>query len=393
MTRSGFAQTVSGMAAFLVGVVIARYAFVPAPRQQGSANPARGVSSQSLGELNRLALLYLCVGGVFYFAVLPFAGRIPSASAIISPLGSLLMVGACLRFWIANESADWRKFWSTIVLLPLLPLATLTQGGFLGFGTMWAVTIATFLFAQSKRKVAYFLLAPAVFFVGLSFFVNYMAARNDIRQLVWYEQASVGDRLQRIADVFQNFEWLDLSNLRHREAIDGRLNQNFLIGIAAARLESGLVEYASGATVGNIIVALIPRAIWPDKPEVGGGGNVVHDFTGIEFAEGTSVGAGQVLEFYVNFGTLGVIAGFLLYGWLLGRIDLLAIRYLRQGQQAQFLFWFLIGLALLQPGGNLREIVVSVAGSAITAYGLRHLLRRYNRRDTTNVLRAIAGER
>jgi hypothetical protein len=391
LTRDGFEQTVIGMIAFLVGVITARYAFVPAPRQRTGASPAQGISPQSLGELNRLALLYLCIGGFVYFAVMPFVGSIPSATALVSPLGSLLLVGACLRFWIANESANWPKFWSTMVLLPLLPVTTLTQGGFLGFGTMWAVTIAAFLFAQSKRKMAYIFAAPAAFFIGLSLFVNYMAARDDIRQLVWYEQASLGDRLQRIADVFVNFEWLDLSNWRHREAIDRRLNQNFLIGVAAARLESGQVEYASGATLGNMIVILVPRAIWPDKPAVGGGGSVVQDFTGIEFAEGTSVGAGQVLEFYANFGTWGVISGFLLFGCLIGRMDLLAIRYLRQGQQSRFLFWFIIGLALLNPGGNLKEVVVSVAGCAVTAYGLSHLLKRYNRGSTRDVLRAIAG--
>jgi hypothetical protein len=391
ITTDGFEQTVIGMVAFLVGVTIARYAYTSAPGQRVNASPARAISSQSVPELNRLSLIYVCVGGVVYFGVLPFAGRIPSASAIISPLGSLIVVGASLRFWIANESGNWRKFWSTTILLPLLPLFTLIQGGFLGFGTMWAVTIAAFLFAQSKRKVAYLLLAPPMFLIGLSFFVNYMAARNDIRQLVWHEQASLGDRAQRIADVFDNFEWLDLSNERHREAIDGRLNQNLLVGAAAARLKSGLVEYASGGTVGDMIVALIPRVIWPDKPDVGGGGNVVHDFTGIEFAEGTSVGAGQVLEFYVNFGTWGVIGGFLLLGCLIGRTDLLAIRYLRQGEQTRFVFWFIIGLAMLNPGGNLKEIVVSVAGSAVTAYGLGHLLKRYNRSSTRDALRAIAG--
>ena len=391
MTWDGFEQTVIGMIAFLVGVIISRYAFVPAPRKGTGTSLAQGISPQSLGELNRLALLYLCIGGVVYFVMMPFASMIPSATALIAPLGSLLLIGACLRFWIASESANWPKFWSTMVLLPLLPLTTLTQGGFLGFGTTWAITAASFLFAQSKRKVAYVFAAPVVFFIGLSVFVNYMAARDELRQLVWYEQASLGDRLQRIADVFVNFEWLDLSNSRHREAIDRRLNQNFLVGAAAARLESGQVEYASGATLGNMIVALIPRAIWPDKPAVGGGGSVVHDFTGIEFAEGTSVGAGQVLEFYVNFGTWGVIGGFLLFGCLIGRMDLLTIRYLRQGQQTRFLFWFIIGLALLNPGGNLQEIVVSVAGCAVTAHGLGYLLKRYNWGSTRGVLRTIAG--
>ena len=111
--------------------------------------------------------------------------------------------------------------------------------------------------------------------------------------------------------------------------------------MAVARLEIGAVEYASGDTLGKVAMGLIPRVLWPDKPAVGGGGSVVHDFTGIEFAEGTSFGAGQVFEFYVNFGSLGVIGGFLLYGWLIGRMDLSVIKYLRQGDQRRFLLWFL----------------------------------------------------
>jgi hypothetical protein len=393
VTQDGFEQTVIGMVAFLVGVIIGRSVFVPAPRQQACVISPQDVNSQSLGELNRLALFYLCAGGIVYFVVGPFAGSIPSLSALVSPLGSLIVIGACLRFWVANESANWRKFWSTMVLLPLLPLVTVTTGGFIGFGTMWAVTIAAFIFAQSTRRAVYFFLVPAAFFVGLSLFVNYAGARNDIRTLVWYEQAGVGTRLQRIADVFQNFEWLDLSNSGHREAIDLRLNQNLLVGAAVARLESGQVEYASGSTVGTMIMALIPRAIWPEKPAVGGGGSVVSNFTGLIFAEGTSVGTGQVFEFYVNFGTLGVIGGFLIYGWLFGRIDLLVMRYLRQGQQTRFLFWFLIGLALLQPGGELVEVVVSVAGSAVTAFGLGHLLSRYNRSNAATKMTAAAGQK
>ena len=109
---------------------------------------------------------------------------------------------------------------------------------------------------------------------------------------------------------------------------------------------------------------------------------MVSDFTGLEFAEGTSIGAGQVFEFYVNFGSLGVIGGFLLYGWLIGRIDLSVIKYLRQGNQRRFLLWFLPGLALLAAGGNLLEIVVGTVGSAITGYSIGYLLpRRWAVRD------------
>jgi hypothetical protein len=261
-----------------------------------------------------------------------------------------------------------------MALLPLLPLVTLIQGGFLGAGTVWGITIVSFLFVQSKRRFVYFLLAPAVFFVGLSVFVNYMAARDDFRRLVWHQQASIGDRLSRVTDSFQHFEWLDLSNFRHRKFIDLRLNQNEFVGIAVERLELGAVEYAYGGTVAAVAMGLIPRILWPNKPVVGGGHTVVHDFTGLELAEGTSFGAGQVFEFYVNFGSLGVIGGFLLYGWLIGRIDLSTIKYFQQGDQRRFLLWFLPGLALLAPGGNLLEIVVGTVSSVIIGYSIGYLL-------------------
>src|SRR5262249_14302531 len=139
LTRIGFEQATIGVLAFLVGVLIARYAFVRPPHQQTGAGQTKDFISQNLTALDRLALIYLSVGGVVYFAVLPFIGGIPSATAILSPLGSLIIVGACLRLWVASESRNWLKFWSTLALLPAIPLATVIQGGFIGFGTYWVI--------------------------------------------------------------------------------------------------------------------------------------------------------------------------------------------------------------------------------------------------------------
>jgi hypothetical protein len=176
--------------------------------------------------------------------------------------------------------------------------------------------------------------------------------------------------------MFRNFEWYDSENWKHREVIDGRLNQNLIVGAAIDRLETGAVNFANGSTIVDMAISLIPRALWPDKPQVGGGGTVVRDYAGMRFAEGTSVGAGQVLEFYINFGTWGVIGGFLLYGWLIGWMDLRIMQSLNRGDQKGFLLWFMTCLALLQPGGNLLEIVTSVVGSAITAYAFGYFLNR-----------------
>jgi hypothetical protein len=236
----------------------------------------------------------------------------------------------------------------------------------------------SFLFALSTRRLQYYCLMPVVVIVGMSVFVNYMASRDDFRRLVWYQNSGLGDRFERIQNVFANFEWLDLSNLRHRSAIDLRLNQNVLVGAAIARLELGQRQYAYGATLSDIAISMIPRALWPDKPAVGGGGDVVTKYTGIRFARGTSVGAGQVFEFYVNFGTLGVVGGFFLFGCVICYMDLLMIRSLQRDDQRRFLFYSMIGLSLLQPGGNLVEIAVSAAGAAAGAYILNYFLDRAN---------------
>jgi hypothetical protein len=330
--------------------------------------------SLDLATLDRVAVIYLS-GGCAYFVLMRF-GNIPTLGAIISSFAYLLIVGACLRLWVARESKNPTKFWSTVALLPVLPAVTMLKDGFIGFGTYWALAIMSFTFAGSKRRFGYLLVAPAVVFVGISIFANYMLARNDLRSLVWIQQVELGERLQRVQKMFEEFEWINLSNPQHRAVIDGRLNQNYLVGVAVARLESGQVEYAFGTTVRDMIIGLIPRAVWPDKPGVGGGGSVVRDFTGLEFQQGTSVGAGQVLEFYANFGTWGVIGGFLIYGFLIGWMDIRVMECLHRGNRRGYLLWFMICVAMLQPGGNLLEIVVSAASSAVAAYSLSYLVDR-----------------
>jgi hypothetical protein len=203
-----------------------------------------------------------------------------------------------------------------------------------------------------------------------------MASRTAYRESTWYHDSSFASRVEGAFGMFQDFEWYDSTNSKHREVIDGRLNQNLLVGAAAERLQMGLVDFANGSTFVTMALGLIPRALWPNKPQVGGGGTVVTEFTGIAFAEGTSVGAGQVLEFYVNFGTFGVIGGFLIYGWLIGWMDLRTMQMLAERNQAGVLLWFTVCLAMLQPGGNLLEVTVSAAGSAVTSYIFGHFLNR-----------------
>src|SRR5207249_7323575 len=112
---------------------------------------------------------------------------------------------------------------------------------------------------------------------------------------------------------------------------------------------------------------LIPRAVWPDKPDIGGGRSIVTEFTGFQVAEGTSFGAGQVLEFYVNFGIPGVLICFCGLGYLLMRLDEGSMRSLAADDMRGVLLRVMPGLMLLQPGGNLLEIVVGYVAAYVAA--------------------------
>jgi hypothetical protein len=266
-----------------------------------------------------------------------------------------------------------------LILTLMMPLVTIITQGFMGFGAEAALVVFAFVGSFFERKKT---LIVAVFacYIGLSLYVTYMRDRNDIRAVVWGGQ-SFEDRFDQIRETFGTFEWFDPHNSAHLERIDERMNQDLLIGTAVARL-SERHDFANGETLWGALLALVPRAFWPEKPVFAGSGDLVSRYTGRRFSNGTSVGVGQVLELYINFGTGGVVLGFLLLGALFTTVDVLTRRLLQAGNQQGFVLWFVAGMTMMRPGGSLVEFSAGTAGGLITVsiinrYLLPHLQKRY----------------
>ena len=102
----------------------------------------------------------------------------------------------------------------------------------------------------------------------------------------------------------------------------------------------------------------------------------------LEFAEGTSVGVGPVLELYGNFGRWGVIIGFVLFGTVLGAVDLVAAHALDGRDWQRFGLWFLVGSAFTQLTGSLFEISTSVVGAIVVGRVTNSLLKKRRQRRT-----------
>jgi len=357
LTELGFEQSLYGVAAFAVGGLVITPLLVHKgllPRAKGTHHPDP-----------RLPKAYIACGALFYLLSATFLGRLPTATAILSTGQQLVVAGLALCCWRAWRENRVRGVIAWLAISLLLPFTTLITAGMLGYGAVAVLLILIFVSSFLRSPLKVILAGALVVYLGLSVFVSYMRDRNDIRASVWGGQ-SFEDRFDRISKTVTTFEWFDPANFEHLQRIDGRLNQNFLVGAAVYQLGQ-TQAYARGETLWDALLALIPRAVWPDKPITAGSGNLVSHYTGIDFAEGTSVGVGQVMEFYLNFGTPGVIIGFMIMGVIVTALDWQAAERLVRSDLQGFVLWFLPGIALLQVGGQLVEITASAAGSLVAA--------------------------
>ncbi len=316
---------------------------------------------------SRLVNLFFATGLVLYVVVMPFANSVASLTAIVSTGSVLVVLGMGLHCWNGWITGNRRRFWLWVALSVTWPFVTVLSEGFLGYGFGFMLMILAFVASFYRPRWRVVVAGALLAYAGLSVYVTYMRDRVAIRDVVWNDGA-LTERASSVATSVSAIEWFDFSNPRHLRRVEDRLNQNWLVGAASYYLESRPNEFARGATLVAAAAAVVPRAIWPDKPVIGGSGDLVTTYTGLRFADGTSVGVGQVMEAYLNFGTDGVVLVFFLIGMAIVTIDRWAAYRLSQGDGNGFAVWYLPGLCMLQIGGSLSEVTSAAAASFAMAF-------------------------
>jgi hypothetical protein len=353
MVAVGFRVAIQGLIAFAAGAFLMSGKATPPSRESGAA--AERVPGA-------FAWPYLIAGIVMYGVLWPRIGRIPSLGALVASGSSYIVLGICVQCW----KADTAKVVRWLGIAALLPFVTILAQGYLSYGLAALAAVAAFVaeMVRSRRKLV--IVGFGVTYLTMSFFVTYMRDRADIRDAVW-NGAETSRRVDLIRASISDFEWFDIFNPDHLWRIDERLNQGYLVGVAVNRLERGDVAYGRGDTVKDAVIALLPRALWPDKGVVAGSSDIVNRYTGLRFMEGTSVGVGLVMEMFVNFGTLGVWLGFAALGALLILIDERAHDNLVHGNAGTFALWYLPGSGLLQLcGGSLVDASASAGAGLVS---------------------------
>lgn len=232
------------------------------------------------------------------------------------------------------------------------------------------IVVSAFCIAM-KRYWAFLLACIVAALIGISVFVSYFEIRNDLREAAW-QGAPIAERAEQAFRIVEGLSIVDSTNELGVRSLDKRLNQNYFIGVASERLERGQIDYLWGRSVWEGVIALIPRAIWPDKPVFGGSGSIVRDMTGLELeSRSTAWGVGSIMEFYVNFGRSGMALCLVAFGFLLGWLDSMAARRLAERDFGNAMIYGLPALALIQPLGSLVELSGGAAAGLLAALAWR----------------------
>jgi hypothetical protein len=366
VVQSGFEQSVYAVLALAAGSVVLAPILL-------SLWPPRH-SARVWEPDPKLARTYLVVGATAYAALSTVLGQLPTVGSLLAAAQQLLVVGLCLICWHAWHRGRIGRLVGWLLATSLLPFATIVFTGFLGYGAVAALVIYLFVgsFVRPRWKVGVGFLILA--YLGLSFYVSYMRDRSNIRDVVWGGRP-LDERVEQVLQTITDIDWFDPTSEAHLWQLDRRLNQNYFIGLAEERLARGDGAYAYGATIVDSVLGVIPRAVWPEKPILAGSGDLVARYTGVRFAEGTSVGIGQVMELYVNFGTTGIVVGFLVIGTLLPIVDRWACEALEREDWRHFALWFLPGVAMLQVGGAFVEVTGTAAASIVATLAVNRFLR------------------
>lgn len=250
-------------------------------------------------------------------------------SALIRLLQNQTLVAIALLGGIYYLDREKKR---TRFLLYVIVIAAVGQGiatGMLENALVPLLALLLIRWHYSRRLPAWSLAAAVLIFVFLS------PVKQTYREVVWYGDGNSQPLVSTMDKVGLWFRqatdyWLD--TLAGEQTINESTEQ------AASRLDlvhqlahiysrtPSVVPHQYGSTYSFFFVALIPRALWPDKPEAGAANyfyGVNYEITTEEGALRSTFGVGLVGEAFINFGWVGVILIMMLQGVILSLIQFL----------------------------------------------------------------------
>lgn len=236
-----------------------------------------------------------------------------------------------------------------LALFLFLRILTGMSSGWMGAVGFLLIT-TTVIYIYERKKFPVLLLSVIIIYI-----LFFQVGKFAMRAKYWYqdEQAS---KIERIATWVEESarQWSAAFNDPHGEAMRNVLytsmSRTSLLTQTAnvVELTPAEVPYQYGQTYSYMVVAFIPRFVWPDKPSANDANRfyqVAYGLTAEEDLDFGSFGAGTLAEGYINFGWPGVVGLMFLLGvffdWFQQTFLTEASGYLLRGIGVTFIPYFL----------------------------------------------------
>lgn len=273
----------------------------------------RGIRSLKNLSINPDHLLYFKHYGFRIFLLgVAFdlaSGFLPGSLGFLAFLVSNFKFAGAIILFFSNDPKLKKLFYFTLIYLFLRAI----QNAMFHDLVLWAAFFYMFWALRYKPSYKQIFLT---FLIGLFSLTTLQTVKSAYRLQVWYGNAD--NKLELFTGLFVDAIFFTDSNSDELSGDQNnvRLNQGWIISAIMYEIPTNQA-FLNGSTVIEAIGAsILPRFLNPNKKEAGGRENFTK-FTGIQLADGTSMGISLVGEGYGNFGVFGGIVFMGVWGWVL----------------------------------------------------------------------------
>lgn len=262
--------------------------------------------------LNRqISLAWVLYGMYLLLVFVPGLMALPSVGQMYAPLG-YVSIGLLFVLGLDGNLPKGQQILLNAAIILTVVIKLLS--GSLADPVFLLVFLAI-LYWDKKRSIPWrFVL------IGILIAVLLNPIKGAYRQATWFAESSQSNfekavQLYELADAYYSSD--DIFSTVGEDTTTVNRLAHISIFSHVISMTPGQVPYWAGESYQTLWTSFIPRVLWPDKPKATIGQDFGHryDLVG-EHDEATSMNLPWLVEFYANFGALGVVGGMFAVGVL-----------------------------------------------------------------------------
>ncbi len=272
--------------------------------------------SRPVSWLRLRVLLWVCAVAYIVYLYLPMARASSSLTQAMTPIG-LFTLGMLFIAWHRGRLNDVEKIIYWAIFVPLAFLIHVYDGLITPIILLFVFLITLYWYATNRASVVLLIVLCASLYVfPVLKLSNFFIVENSPTVA-----ARVSDKMGAIGLASQLFSSAEVPPTIARKNVAQPLLRRLALVVLLQFCVDQTPEripFLEGETLKNLLTNVVPRVFWPNKPPEVLGQWFGHHYRILRDNDTvTSINLPWLIEFYINFGPLGVVVGMAIVGVLL----------------------------------------------------------------------------